>query len=216
VRELARRGLGRHVRELEPDRLEVGDPAVLLALEAVARRRAPPARYRCLGRDPDAPAVEGRHGRDKPFRSRRAVAVHDGAVERRSAVDDEWASLLLGHLDVIGVEQGRYAVRPRFRSVLAKTRNIDVAAVRAPLLRSVDPPAAAVHRPSSWRAGVRPTPLGERERPDDLTAREGRHEPLLLLVGAEGHDRRVAALVCTATVTPTPASARDSSSRTRT
>ncbi len=182
MRELARGGdLGRHVRELEPDRLEVGDPAAeLLALERVVARRVE-RRLRdtdCLGRDPDAPAVEGRHRDDEPLPLlvQEPVAVHDDAVETevrgRRRVEPELL-LLAGHLDVIGVEQERgYAARALGSGIRPgeDEERRRVAAVRAPLLRSVDPPAAAVavpHGRRPQRSGVRPRPrLGERERPD--------------------------------------------------
>ena len=66
-----------------------------------------------------------------------------------------------------------------------------MAPVRAPLLRPADPPAVPVRRRRRpQRAGVRARArLGERERADRLAARERRHEPLPLLVGAERDDR---------------------------
>ena len=66
-----------------------------------------------------------------------------------------------------------------------------MAPVRAPLLRPADAPAVPVgDRGRPQRAGIRAgARLGERERADRLPARERRHEPLPLLVGAERDDR---------------------------
>src|SRR5207253_497681 len=62
--------------------------------------------------------------------------------------------------------------------------------VRDPLLRARDRPAVAVGCCGrAQRARVRSRlRLGQRERADQLTAGERRHEPRLLLVGAERED----------------------------
>ena len=104
-------------------------------------------------------------------------------------------------------------------SVRAKSSTVPrEAAVRDPLLGAGDRPAVPVcDGGRAQRAGIRAgLGLGQREGADRLAARERRDEPAALLVGAEGEDRQAStALVCTATVTPTPASARESSSSTR-
>ena len=162
----------------------------------------------------------------KPFRSSwRSRSADRDAVETevggRRRVEPELL-LLPGHLDVIGVEQERrYAARALGRGIRPgeDEERRRVAAVRAPLLRSVDPPAVAVARRPSSAASRRPS-----QTPGSVSA----NAPMASPRASGGTKRafcssvpkvtigRVAALVCTATVTPTPASARDSSSRTRT
>ena len=94
-----------------------------------------------------------------------------------------------------------------------------VAAVRDPLLRAVDPPAVAVRRRRTSGATRRPTrtPASvSANAPSTLAGRQvaGRTAAAAPRV-PNATIGSVAALVCTATVTPTPASARDSSSSTR-
>ena len=133
----------------------------LLALERVAPRgvecglRDPDG----LRRDPDPPAVEGRHRDDEALALlvEHAVAVDERAVEtqvgRRGRVEPELL-LLARHLHVLGVEQeGGDAARALGVRVGPREEQEGrrVAAVRAPLLRAADPPGAVAvrARPSS-------------------------------------------------------------------
>ena len=78
-------------------------------------------------------------------------------------------------------------------SVRAKSRNVPAySAGRDELLRAGDPPAAVLAgRRGAQRAGVRSRlGLGQRERADQLAARERRHEARALLVGAEAQQRQ--------------------------
>src|SRR5581483_8120496 len=105
--------------------------------------------------------------------------------------------LVARHAHVVGVEDERaHAARARRVEVGAREgeERPGVAAVRDPLLRAGDAPAVVVRlgaRAQRARVGAR-LRLGQRERAEVL-----------------------ATLVCTATVTPTPASARESSSSAR-
>ena len=77
-------------------------------------------------------------------------------------------------------------------------------------------PSPSAHSLGAQRSGVRSrVGLGECEGPDHAPGGEIGDEAALLLVGPKARIGSVAALVCTATVTPTPASARESSSSTR-
>ena len=141
-----------------------------------------------------------------------------------SAVEDELSpSFSSSRVTSTSLPSTRNALTPRApavaASVRAKTRNVPawlpfVIHCFEPLSRQ---PSPSAHGRRAQRAGVRPrVGLGERERADHPPARE-RRERTARCCSSVPNARigSVAALVCTATVTPTPASARESSSSTR-
>ena len=129
IREPAgRRDLGRHVGELELDRLEVGDPAAELAsLERVGRapRRRPPARSR-----PPARRCRCARRRASPSRRRSPVLVVEEPItaderssKRMSAVDEELSpSFSSSRVTSTSVPSTRKALTPRAPSVEGSVR----------------------------------------------------------------------------------------------
>ena len=117
----------------------------------------------------------------------------------------------------------RNAVTPRAErvsaSVRAKSRNVPPnAAVRDPLLRAAELPAAVVALGARAAARRRPTRarLRQREAADRLAARRAAARTARAARRCRtAGSGACTADVCTATVTPTPASARESSSSTR-
>ena len=165
--------------------------------------------------DPDPPAVEGRH-RDPEaavLLAEQAVATDAGVVEadvgRRGRVEAELL-LLARDLDVAAVdEEGADAARPLRGRVGAgeDEERAGVAAVRDPLLRAAQPPAVAVRDRSACGASPRPSRRrarsARRRRARGPDARSGTKRCCCSAV-PWARIGRVAALVCTATVTPTP------------
>src|SRR5260221_3744670 len=120
--------LGRHVGELELDRVEVADPLPeLVSLERI-RTRSLVRRARDpdhLGRDADASAIERRyrHGEALALVVQKPIAADERAIDlqvgRGRRVEPELL-LLTGHLDVLAVEdECRHTTRAGGRLVRA-------------------------------------------------------------------------------------------------
>jgi hypothetical protein len=176
-----------------------------------------------LRRDPDPAAVERRHrDAEAVVAARRAADRPDDASIARSAVDDELSpSFSSSRVTVTWSASSMNAETPRAPASpdrCARTRErAGVRAVRDPLLRAGDAsrPVRSARVTSAPASDPDPGSVSANAA-EQLAPGERRHEPRPLLVGPEREQRqRRTADVWTATVTPTPASARDSSSSTR-
>jgi hypothetical protein len=178
------------------DRLAERLPLLRVLPRDVVRRLRDPEG---LGGNPDPAAVERRH-RDREALAllvQEPVSVHvriDPQLGGRRRVQSELL-LLARHLHVLAVEDERRDAARALRLGVGAGEEDQRARLRAgrdELLRTREAPAVPVCdrcRAQRPRVGAR-SRLGQRERADLLAARQRRHEPLPLLLGAEGEDRQ--------------------------